>query len=174
MSEPYPQIATWSIARGVLRATRAWVAGKAHETTVVWLGRRAQVAPVSAALLVRGVGVVEREGAFYASTEVFGALTRWARQRGLVLLADVHSHPPGYTGQLSDWDRTHGIRVPEFLAGVAGDGGRQPLERWGWYEFDRVQQRYRSIPPNDRPRRMTVAEARFVVGEVDASGVRVQ
>ena len=132
-------------------ATADWLReGHGREAAVLWIGRRDLESRVTAVVLMRGVGVDEEWGGFTASPEVLGTITRWAKPKGLALLADAHGHPRGVPGRLSAWDRRHGLRVPEFLSIVAGDGGRDVPEAWGWYVFQRGQRSYRLMTARQR------------------------
>ncbi len=173
--DPYPSIERWSLASGVLAATVRWMKESgSHETLVLWLGTRAAATYISTALLVRGAGVHESRWALGADPEVLGAITSWARHGGLTLVGDVHAHPPGVPGRLSARDVSHGFQVPEFLAVVAGDGGRDPVEAWGWFCFDRSTRRYRRMPDAERTARVLVNSGYHTIGQADAKGVRIR
>ena len=158
MSEdPYPQIEHWRVAARALSATHDALRGNTgREAAVLWLGERAAASVVSSVVHLHGDGVAAGRGFFEATPEVMGVVTRWAKPRGLTLLADLHAHPRGVPGRLSPWDRRHGIAVPEFLAAVAGDGGEDEPGRWGWFVFNRRMRAYRSMPPAERRSRILV------------------
>lgn len=172
--DPYPKIEIWRLADRVVPATwNALRAADGAEAGVLWLGERGAEATVTAVIRLHGVGVEEGRGHFEAAPEVLGAVTRWAKPKGLTLLALCHAHPPGVPGRLSGWDRRHGFAVPEFLALVAGEGGGDDPSHWGWYVFDRRSSDYRFIDESERADRLlvdgTIASAVFVA---DAREVR--
>lgn len=172
--DPYPPVQTWQVGRAALTATwEALRSGEGRETAVLWLGGRAHHSAVTAVVRLHGEGVEEGGGHFEAVPEVLGVVTRWAKPRGLTLLANLHAHPPGIPGQMSVWDRRHGFAVPEFLAIIAGDGGRDHPDFWGWYVFSRSARGYRVMDDGERRGRVVVDEtAACMLLDGDARSVR--
>jgi hypothetical protein len=172
--DPYPQIQTWQVGGAALAATwEALRAGEGRETAVLWLGGRAPHSAVTTVIRLRGEGVEEGTGHFEAVPEVLGVVTRWAKPRGLTLLANLHAHPPGVPGTMSTWDRRHGFAVPEFLAVIAGDGARDHPDAWGWYVFSRSARDYRDMDDGERRSRVVVdGTAGATLLEADARAVR--
>ena len=155
--DPYPKISTWRLAERVVPATRDALRGAdGREAAVLWLGERSAEAVVTSVVRLHGVGVQEGRGHFEAAPEVLGTVTRWAKPKGLTLLASCHAHPSGVPGRLSGWDRRHGFVVPEFLTLVAGDGGSDEPSGWGWYLFDRESRDHRLISERERATRLRV------------------
>lgn len=172
--DPYPPIESWLLAGAVVSATwDALRAGDGRETAVLWLGERHAQAVVTSVVRLHGVGVEEGRGHFEAAPEVLGAVTRWAKPQGLTLLGNCHAHPRGVPGRLSVWDNRHGFAVPEFMALVAGDGGRDEPSRWGWYIFDRRSRAYRPMDEGERAACIIVdGDANNGIFVADAKGVR--
>jgi hypothetical protein len=48
----------------------------------------------------------------------------------------VHSHVEFVPSRLSRTDRTQGLKVPDALAVIVGEGGHQPaVDAWGWFVY---------------------------------------
>lgn len=135
-SSPYPPIDSWVIPSAAVEATLSGVASggrRGVESGAFWLGTRAATSRVDAVVVLGGRGVVEEEGLWEVSPEAFGVVSRWARERALVLLATAHTHGHGVPARLSGFDRRHLVRAPDVLALVLGEAGqeRDPT-RWSW------------------------------------------
>jgi hypothetical protein len=135
-SSPYPPIDEWRVPHAAVAGTLASVADggrRGVESGVFWLGRRAVISEVTAVVLLRGRGVVESAGRWEVSPDAYGRVARWARARGIVLLATAHTHGHGFVPRLSRLDRRHLVRAPDLLALVLGDAGeeRDPT-CWSW------------------------------------------
>src|SRR5258708_11476177 len=139
MAAVYPPIERWVVAEQVLAGTLEGVrsAGRlGREAGVFWLGRRDEMAQISAVVVLRGVGVEELPNCWRVSPEVFGAVTRWATPRNLCLLGVAHIHLGGVRPVLSWTDRSFGVRVPGVLSVVVGGaGGECDYLNLGWYVF---------------------------------------
>jgi hypothetical protein len=140
MSNPYPPIREWRLPQAAVAATLASVVGagrRGDEAGVFWLGERAAIASVTTVVSLRGRGVVESPGRWQVSSAVYGVVSRLARSRDLTLLATAHIHGRGIPVGMSLTDRRDGVRVPDFLAVVIGDGGdaRDPQD-WSFNVFD--------------------------------------
>jgi hypothetical protein len=103
---------------------------------------------------------------------VYGAISRWAAERGWSLLGICHTHGEGVPARLSPKDRRHLVRAPGVLAVVIGSGGRDhDPEQWGWYEF--ASGAYREISPDERHRRLCLTdEGGIEVWAADRRGCR--
>jgi len=173
-ASPYPPIDEWRVPKSAVAATLASVVGagrRGDEAGVFWLGRRDAVAEVSAIVSLRGPGILESPGLWQVSSDVYGVVSRLAVDQGVVLLATAHTHGRGVPVMLSPTDRRHGVRVPDFLALVIGDGGEagDPAD-WSWNAFDgRDFQRFDS---DELARRAKVTEGDVALFRVSGDGVR--
>jgi len=173
--QPYPRIDVWELDRSAIAATLAAVqrpGRDGNEGGVFWIGTRAAISVVHAVVVPSGDGVIEAVGFWRVTPEVFGAISRWAAERGWSLLGICHIHGEGVPARLSVQDRRHLVRAPGVLAVVIGSGGRDhDLERWGWYEF--ASAAYREIGPGERHRRLRLTDVAGVeVWTADRRGCR--
>lgn len=154
MSELYPDIDRWMIPGAAMSATLAGVRPSGHcgnESGAFWLGTRTAISRVTTVVLPRGPGVEETPGQWRVASEVFGAISRWAKPRGLTLLGIAHTHVHGVPPRLSWADRHRSVRVPGILAVVIGRGGEDANHRdWGWYVFENDDYRELACPELDR------------------------
>lgn len=174
MSTPYPDIDQWVLPDAAKRATFRGVRPSGHrgnESGAFWLGVRASVACVSAVVLPRGKGVDESPGQWRVSPEVFGAISRWARPRGLALLGIAHTHVRGSPARLSWADRHRSVRVPGILAVVIGNAGEDDDHYgWGWYVYE--DDDYRELLRPELMRRVQESSRETVeVWRADSEGV---
>jgi proteasome lid subunit RPN8/RPN11 len=136
---PYPPIEHWLVPSGARRATLRAVrpAGRRGcESGAFWLGNRARTAAVSAVVLPSGPDVQERPDRWRVAAEVYGRISEWASERGLSLLAVVHTHV-GDSVDLSGADRRRSVQAPGVLAVVIGHGGSERRwRRWGWSFYE--------------------------------------
>jgi hypothetical protein len=136
----YPPIDQWRVPRAAVTATLASVVGagrRGDEAGVFWLGSRDLVTDMAAVVSLRGPGVLESPGLWQVSSQVYGVVTRLAQGMGLVLVATAHTHGRGVPVRLSPTDRRHGVRVPDFLALVIGEGGDAPKPTdWSWNTYE--------------------------------------
>jgi Prokaryotic homologs of the JAB domain len=173
--QPYPGIDVWQLDESAITATLAAVQRPGRdgkEGGVFWVGTRAPVSVVHAVVVPAGHGVIEAASFWQVSPEVYGAISRWAADRGWSLLGICHTHGEGVPARLSTQDRRHLVRAPGVLAVVIGSGGRDhDLERWGWYEF--TSGAYREISPDERHRRLRLTdEGGIEVWAADRRGCR--
>jgi hypothetical protein len=174
-ASPYPPIEYWRVPQAAVAATLSSVVGagrRGDEAGVFWLGERAAITEVTAVVSLRGRGVLESPGLWQVSPEVYGVVSRLAVTEGLVLLATAHTHGPGVPVALSLTDRRHGVRVPDFLALVVGDGGaaRRPTD-WSWNTFDGKD--YRRLHRDELTRRVSFISARVSLFRANADGAVV-
>jgi hypothetical protein len=126
---------------------------RAAESGAFWLGPRREVAAVTAVVLPRGVGVEEGMGHWRVEPEVFGAISRWGKPRGLSLLGIAHTHLRGVAPRLSWSDRHRSVCVPGMLSIVIGNAGEdEDHHDWGWYVYE--QDDYRQILPTELDERV--------------------
>ena len=158
---PYPDIDVWEVDRSVIVATLAAVRRPGHEGNeggVFWVGTRAATSTVRAVVVPAGDGVIEAPGFWRVTPEVYGAVSRWAAERGWSLLAVCHIHGHGIPARLSQQDRNHLVRAPGILAVVVGAAGEDgDLDRWGWYEF--AAGAYRQLDTDEQHRRLRLTDA---------------
>lgn len=169
---PYPPILGWRVPKTAVAATLTSVAvagRRGDEAGVFWLGKRYSHAAVTAVVSLRGPGVVESPGLWEVSPEVYGIVGRLAVAEGLVLLATAHTHGHGVPVALSRTDRRHGVRVPDLLALVIGDGGgvRNPYD-WSWNSYDGVG--FRCFGGDEIARRVTFTDESVVLFRANAGG----
>lgn len=170
-----PGIDQWVIAEGVVRRTLDAVrpTGRAgREAGAFWLGSREPTAHIHAVVLPHGIGVEEHRGRWTVSPEVFGVVTRWAKPRNLCLLGVAHTHVRGVPPVLSWSDRNLGVRFPDMLAAIIGNGGDDSDHReWGWYVFEGGD--YRSLTRHELRERITIDPAgQFEAWSADANCVQ--
>jgi hypothetical protein len=156
VSSIYPRIDEWVIPSAALTATLNGVASSAlsgNESGAFWLGTRSGVARITDVVLPKGRGVEERPYHWRVSPEVFGAISRWAKPRELILLGIAHTHGEGVPALLSKQDRRQSLHVSGILAVVIGNGGLDcEHEKWGWYVYEGDD--YRQILPPELFRRV--------------------
>jgi hypothetical protein len=115
--------------------------------------------------------VVESPGQWQVGLDVFGAISRWAKPRGLTLLGIAHTHLHGVPPRLSWADRHRSVRVPGLLAIVVAEGGDvDDYVEWGWYEYDDSDYRKLDVPELAR-RVRTPLDEQVEVCRADSGGV---
>jgi len=169
----YPPVWRWTIPSVGLDATLAGLlegGRRGVEAGVLWLGPRASESTVTAVVLPRGPGVLQRSGTWSISPEALGVVTTWASKRGVSLLGIAHCHGGPWV-QMSQTDRDHLVHAPDMLAIIVGMGGRETdLNRWGWNLFE--DGRYREMLGPERRRRVDAgAGGSCGVFEASAGGV---
>lgn len=175
MANPYPAIDAWVFPKAALEATVAAVrpSGRlGRESGVFWIGKRAAVSSVAAVVHPQGLGVGEHPGQWQVSPEVFGIVSRWAKERGESLLGVAHIHGPGVPPRLSRPDRKQSVQAPGVLSVVIGNGGADEDHRdWGWYVYETED--YRRIGGRELERRIQFDEQGVLsTWRVDLHGVR--
>lgn len=148
-SNPYPPIEQWRLPSSAVAATLSSVVGagrRGDEAGVFWLGERSTVSHLRAVVSLRGRGVLESPGRWHISSAVYGVVSRLAREHELTLLGTAHTHGRGIPVGLSLTDRLDGVRVPDFLAVVIGNGGGDDdPDDWSFNVFERRDFRELSI-----------------------------
>lgn len=172
-SNPYPPIDGWRLPQTAVAATLASVVGagrRGDEAGVFWLGERGATTQISAVVSLRGRGVIESPGRWQVSSGVYGVVSRLARRHGLTLLATAHTHGRGVPVAMSITDRLDGVRVPDFLAVVIGDGGamRDPAE-WSFNVFDGRD--FDELADDDFAARVAFVEGGVRLWRANADGV---
>ncbi len=133
-----------------------------NEGLALWLAN-GDGADVEITELVEVFGAGFRTTPLYLSLSLraMATLTDLAERRGSFLVGQAHSHPERFV-ELSDLDKAHGIRVPNFLSVVCPFYAQRcisGLEECGIHVFE-----------NDRYRRLTPAE---VAHRISFSGASV-
>jgi len=174
MGASYQTIETWVVADGIFRRTLDGVrpiGRSGREAGAFWLGRREPTAHIYSVVLPHGIGVEEHRGRWSVSPEVFGVVTRWAKPRNLCLLGVAHTHMHGVPPALSWSDRNLGVRFPDMLAAVIGNGGDDSDHLdWGWYVFEDGD--YRSLAHHEVRERIRINPAgQSEAWTADVSGV---
>jgi hypothetical protein len=175
MVASYEAIENWVVAEGIVRKTLDSVrpTGQAgREAGAFWLGSREPTAHIHAVILPHGIGVEEHRGRWTVSPEVFGVVTRWAKPRNLCLLGVAHTHVRGVPHVLSWTDRNLGVRFPDMLAAIIGNGGDDSdYLDWGWYVFEDGD--YRPLSHDEVRKRIRIdPTGQFEAWNADASGVQ--
>jgi hypothetical protein len=156
---PYPPISRWRIPAAALQLTLDGVrdAGRrGKESGALWLGRREDTSEITTVVLPRGEGVIEAANRWQVAPEVMGAITRWARPHGLVMLGMMHIHIGGSVA-MSWSDRNRVVQVPGMLSVISGTAGsHQDHGRWGWNLYD--DGAYREMGPAERHRRILIVD----------------
>jgi hypothetical protein len=175
VANPYPVIDAWVVPKAALEATVAAVrpSGRlGRESGVFWIGERTTLSRITSVVHPKGLGVGEHPGQWQVSPEVFGIVSRWAKERGESLLGVAHIHGPGVPPRLSRPDRKQSVQAPGVLSTVIGNGGAdEDLRDWGWYVYETDD--YRRIGAPELQRRIRVDEQAAVsTWRVDLHGVR--
>jgi hypothetical protein len=160
-----PMVAVEATLTGVASGGRRGV-----ESGAFWLGTRAATSSIDAVVALAGRGVVEAAGLWEVSPEVFGVVSRWAGERGFVLLGTAHTHGHGVPARLSGLDRRHLVRAPDVLAVVLGEAGqeRNP-SRWSWNVC--VNGAFVVLEGKEFRRRIIFSDDSVVVARASADGV---
>jgi len=172
----YPPIREWLMPEGVFTSTLAGVkpsGERGTESGAFWLGKRATRTRIEAVVLPSGPGVEEHPYQWRVSPEVFGEVARWAKPRGLTLIAVAHTHIRGVPVDLSWADRTRSVQVPGMLAVVIGNGGHDAVfTDWGWFIYEKND--YREISRSELVNRVRVItdEPHAEIFRADSTGVR--
>jgi hypothetical protein len=93
------------------------------------------------------------------SLRAMATLTDVASRRGSFLAGQAHSHPESFV-ELSELDKAHGIRVPNYLSVVCPDYAQRSLsglEECGVHVFE--TDRYRRLPQAEIARRISFSGA---------------
>lgn len=107
---------------------------KGSEGIVLWLGKDSgDIADITHLIRLRGPLVEKRKEYINIHPALFNDVADIAIDHGLRLVGQVHSHPPGYSVDLSPTDRMYGIQVPSYLSLVAPNFARTrvPVHEWG-------------------------------------------
>lgn len=138
MTNPYfTQTRLWRIPQAAIEDSLDEMAldgAKGTEGIVLWLGKdNDDIADVTHLIRLRGPLVVKRKEYINIHSALLNDVADIAIEHGLRLLGQVHSHPPGYSVDLSPTDRMYGIQVPFYLSLVAPDFARTrvPVHNWG-------------------------------------------
>jgi hypothetical protein len=124
----FPKINKWHIPRDVLQKSLEEMAvdgGRGNEGICLWLGDRNDDgnATITHMALLRGPGVVKSPANIQIAPELMREVHGIARENGLTLVGQIHSHGREYGVSLSYTDRKYGISVPYYLSLVAPDYG---------------------------------------------------
>ena len=176
MDSPYPAIDAWVFPKAALKATVAAVRPSGQlgrESGVFWIGERTSTSRVTHVVHPRGLGVGEHPGQWQVSPEVFGIISRWAKERAKSLLGVAHIHGPGVPPRLSRPDRKQSVQAPGVLSVVIGNGGDdKDLHDWGWYVYETDD--YRQMPLRELDQRIRVDEEGTIsIWRADLHGMRL-
>jgi hypothetical protein len=142
MSNPYfTQTRFWRIPQAAIEDSlneMAMDGTKGTEGIVLWLGKDSdEIADITHLIRLRGPLVEKRKESINIHSALMNDVADIAIVRGLRLVGQVHSHPPGYSVDLSPTDRMYGIQVPFYLSLVAPDFARTrvPVHDWGVHVY---------------------------------------
>jgi hypothetical protein len=112
---------------------RAW--GQRQVETGGFLLADGKMSEADMVALAGKEGVIRRRDCFRLSGEAVDQLFTWAGERGLRILAQVHSHRR--TAFLSRVDLDHGFSVERFVSSVVPNYAAPPLDPsgWSWWRF---------------------------------------
>lgn len=142
MSSFFPPIDKWYLSPEVLRLSFEEMAldGQlGNEGTCLWLGLREDgQACIQQVVLLRGLGIHKEPAHLRISDDLMYEVGEVASKTEQVVLAQIHSHGPGYGTDLSITDHTYGFRVPYFVSIVVPDYSlwQAPLEQCGVHVFE--------------------------------------
>lgn len=138
MSNPYfTQTRLWRIPQAAIDDSLDEMAidgAKGSEGIVLWLGKDSnEIADITHLIRLRGPLVEKRKAYINIDSALLNDVADIAIEHGLRLVGQVHSHPPGYSVDLSPTDRMYGIQVPFYLSLVAPDFARRrsTVHDWG-------------------------------------------
>ncbi len=122
----FPKIDKWHIPRDVLGKSLEEMSldgVRGNEGICLWLGSRNDDgnATITHMALLRGPRIVKSPANIQIAPELMREVHETARENGLTLVGQIHSHGRGYGVSLSYSDRTYGISVPYYLSLVAPD-----------------------------------------------------
>jgi hypothetical protein len=125
------------ISQGLLDAIHAEVAayGRHGRETGLFMLAPLGTTRISHVAFAGTRGIIRRRGLFTVSARALARLFRYARERELTVVAQLHSHEHG--AFLSDCDLQHGFAVEGFTSAVIPDFKAPPRDprRWGWWQF---------------------------------------
>jgi hypothetical protein len=143
MNNPYfTQTRLWRIPQAAIEDSLDEMAldgAKGTEGIVLWLGKDSdEVADITHLIRLRGPLVEKRKEFINIHPALFNDVADIAIEHALRLVGQVHSHPPGYSMDLSPTDRMYGIQVPSYLSLVAPDFARTrvPVHDWGVHIYN--------------------------------------
>jgi hypothetical protein len=106
---------------------------KGTEGIVLWLGKDSgEIADITHLIRLRGPLVQKRKEFINIHPSLFNDVADIAIEHSLRLVGQVHSHPPGYSVDLSPTDRMCGVQVPSYLSLVAPDFARTRVSVHNW------------------------------------------
>lgn len=122
----FPEIKHWQIPKyawteSFLEMARDGSVG--NEGISLWLGDRQDDgnAVITHLVLLRGPHIEKSPVNITILPQLLREVHQKAREEGVVLLGQIHSHGPLYGVNLSPTDREYGIKVPNYLSVVAPD-----------------------------------------------------
>jgi hypothetical protein len=151
---------------GAIQAETALYGGRGSETGLFLLAPPDAV-DISHVAFAGVRGIARRRGLFTVSPKALAKLFRYAREHGLGVAAQGHSHEHG--AFLSECDLRHGFAVEGFTSTVIPEfkaPSAEPAD-WGWWRYQRG--RWQACDPY----RTAPGAARAVL-EFDEDGVRAR
>lgn len=125
MNQFFPFVDKWHLSRSVLRESFAdmrldGISG--NEGSCLWLGKRLNgSALITSIVVLRGRGIRKEPAFLHVTDDLMFEVADVAAAHDEIILAQIHSHGPGYGVDLSHTDHRYGIRVPYFVSIVAPD-----------------------------------------------------
>lgn len=130
----YPETKEFFVPRDLLEVAISEMrndGANGNEGTCLWLGERNDhTATITHAVLLRGPHIFKSPTNIRIEPELMREVHCAARDRGLILIGQVHSHGKDYGVDLSYVDRELGFRIPAFLSVVAPDYGQSWPISW--------------------------------------------
>lgn len=160
----YDKMEGWDLPQAVVEWSFAEMRRRGEdgaEGIAFWAGRaEGAIARVSHAFIVRGRHVLCRRGILELESSLVNDLTDEVLTRGLYLIGQVHSHPPGASVRMSDTDQRYGIVAPSYLSVIVPDfaGGEwQKRSTWGVHVYGPAR-RWRTLPTTEALQRIAISE----------------
>lgn len=123
----YPEIKEWHVPKDLLRVAVAEMENDGrygNEGTCLWLGtKQDSTAEITHSVLLRGRRILKSPAQIRIDPELMREVHCAARDLGLVLVGQIHSHGKQFGVGLSPVDRALGFRIPSFLSVVAPNYG---------------------------------------------------
>jgi hypothetical protein len=123
----YPRISVWHVPSDLLQVAVAEMGRdgeQGNEGTCLWLGTKKDgAANITHTVFLRGSHIRKGSAQIQIAPELMREVHLVAKEFGLVLVGQIHSHGEQYGVDLSYVDHELGFRIPFFLSVVAPDYG---------------------------------------------------
>ena len=123
----YPNVSKWNVPADLLEVATAEMKRDGErdtEGTCLWLGTREDgAATITHTVFLRGRHIRKGPSQIQIAPELMREVHLQARDLGLILVGQIHSHGKLYGVNLSYVDHEYGFQIPFFLSVVAPDYG---------------------------------------------------